>query len=117
MLDISTRGAAFLAPAAEVPPVDTRLGLLEMQSSDPLVCEDAGPVPRFARVLRHDGEQGLTRRVAVRFETDARSPMDERPERVATMLCPQPPGPPLVVPPGIGLPAQPCCPHAGTSAT
>ncbi len=116
MLDISTKGAAFLTPAAEVPAVGMRIELIEMQSPDPLVREDAGPLPRYARVLRHDDAQGITRRVAVRFETDSRSPMDVRHERVATMICPRPPGAPLLVPPGITLPAQPCRQGAGTSS-
>ena len=115
MLDISTQGAAFLTPAAEVPAVGMRLELLEMQSPDPLVREDAGPLPRFARVLRHDDAQGITRRVAVRFETDACAAWDVQPQRVATMICPRPPGAPLLVPPGISGPAQPCRQTAGTS--
>jgi hypothetical protein len=115
MLDISTKGAAFLTPAAEVPALGTRIELLEMQSPDPLVREDAGPLPRCARVLRHDEAQGITRRVAVRFETDARAATDVRHERVATMICPRPPAPPLLVPPGITGPARPRRQEAGTS--
>lgn len=99
MLDLSTRGAAFLAPAAEVPALGARIELIEMLSPDRLVREGAGPLPPFARVLRHDDAQGVTRRVAVRFETDARAATDVRRQRTATMMCPQLPGAPPFVPP------------------
>lgn len=107
MLDLSTRGAAFLAPAAEVPAVGARIELIEMLSPDRLVREGAGPLPPFARVLRHDDAQGVTRRVAVRFETDARAATDVRQQRTATMMCPQLPGAPPFVPPAISPPAKP----------
>ena len=71
MLNMSVGGAAFLTPVEAAPPIGTRIELLEMQSPDRLVRDDATPLPPFARVLRHDDTDGLTRRVAVRFESDS----------------------------------------------
>jgi hypothetical protein len=101
MLDVSTRGAAFLTAAPESPPVGARIELLEMQTPDRVVREGAGPLPRFARVLRHDEANGVTQRVAVQFEADARAGTAVRPKRVATMKCPQVPKAPRLAPPGL----------------
>jgi hypothetical protein len=106
MLDMSTRGAAFLTATDEAPLVGARIEFIEMQTPDRMVREDAGPLPRFARVLRHDGASGLTRRVAVQFEADARAEHDVRQRRVATMMCPRGHGVPPLVPPNVPPPAQ-----------
>jgi hypothetical protein len=110
MLDLSTSGAAFLTPATEVPAVGVRVELIEMQCPDRLVREGAGPLPRFARVLRHDDARGVTRRVAVRFEVDAQTETDTRHHRVTTMTCPQMPRAPLI-PPGLPVPERPLRPR------
>ena len=81
MLNESTGGAAFLTASGEVPPIGARVELIEMPSPDPLVRAGAGPLPRFGRVIRHDAGDGLTRRVAVRFEADRparRCALDDR---------------------------------------
>ncbi len=82
MLNTSEGGAAFLAPTAEAPPIGQRIQLIEMPTRSRLVREDAGPLPPFARVVRHDEVDGITRRVAVQFETDMAARL--RPERHAT---------------------------------
>jgi hypothetical protein len=99
MLDTSTGGAAFLTAADETPPVGQRLELMEMQTADRVVREDSQPLPAFARVLRHDGLDGATRRVAVRFEADERPPL-HKPEkqpvvvsRLRSRVAPPPPPP------------------------
>lgn len=91
MLDVSAGGAAFLTAAEEAPLVGTRLALAEMHTHDRFVREGASPLPAFARVLRHDDGQGLTRRVAVRFETEARAVLKARVRRRATAVCPRGP--------------------------
>jgi len=102
MLDVSAGGAAFLTAAGEAPPVGVRVELSEMPTGDRVVREDAQPLPRFARVLRHDEPVGVTRRVAVRFEADVES--DERTRhdravrRVRTMAIPRPVAPPAATP-------------------
>jgi hypothetical protein len=106
MLDMSTRGAAFLTATAAAPSVETRIELIEMQTPDRMVREDAGPLPRFARVVRHDDASGLTRRIAVQFEADTRAETDACPHRVATMKCPRGHGVPPLVPPNLPPPAQ-----------
>lgn len=103
---MSTRGAAFLTATDEAPLVGARIEFIEMQTPDRMVREDAGPLPRFARVLRHDGASGLTRRIAVQFEADTRAETDVCPHRVATMMCPQGHGVPPLVLPGFPLSAQ-----------
>lgn len=70
MLNISSQGAAFLTAAAEAPVVGQRLRLLEMLAHDRVVRQAHGLLSRFARVLRIDDTEGVTRRVAVRFEAD-----------------------------------------------
>lgn len=105
MLDISTRGAAFLTPATEAPPVGARIELIEMQSSDRVVREGACPLPQFARVLRHDETRGVTCRVAARLEADSDAETDVGRYRIATMACPHLPTTPPLVPPPIPSPA------------
>jgi hypothetical protein len=70
MLNLSAGGAAFLTAADDAPALGERLELLEMATTDRVVRNDARELPRFARVLRHDDSEGVTRRVAVRFEAD-----------------------------------------------
>lgn len=101
MLDVSTEGAAILTAAAEVPPVGQRVELLEMPARDRLVREDSAPPARFARVLRHDDVEGLTRRVALKFESDVRTPRTQPDQRLASasldrsrVAPPPPPTPP-----------------------
>lgn len=101
MLDMSAGGAAFLTAAAEAPPIGARIRLVEMQTHDRLVREGAVTLPAFARVLRHDGGEGLTRRVAVRFESDAQLPIDPLKRRTAAAVCPHSPSTPPLPPPGV----------------
>jgi hypothetical protein len=68
MLNTSAGGAAFLTASQDAPALGTRIELLEMLCHDRLVREDAGSLPRYARVLRHDETETLTCRVAVQFE-------------------------------------------------
>ena len=75
MLDVSTEGAALLTAVAQAPPVGQRIELLEMRAHDRLVREGSTPPARFARVLRHDEVVGITRRVAIRFESDVDTPL------------------------------------------
>ncbi len=75
MLDISASGAAFLVQADEAPPLGERVEFIEMQTPDRLVRDDAAPLPRGGRVLRHDPGDGLTRRVAVRLEAGDSVPL------------------------------------------
>ncbi len=101
MLNVSAGGAAFLTPADQVPPVGQRIELIEMPTTDPMVREDAGTLPRAARVLRHDPGDGPTRKVAVRFESDTPDPLAV--DRVSTVPVTRPPPefvrtPPPVVP-------------------
>lgn len=105
MLDLSAGGAAFLTESADAPAVGQRIELVEMQSRDRIVREDAGPLPMFARVLRHDDASGVTCRVAVRFEADAAVPLRPRVHQVDTMACPSAPGCPPVPPPALSDPA------------
>jgi hypothetical protein len=70
MLNLSARGAAFLADADDVPRVGERLRLTEMHSAAPAVREAAEVLPAFARVLRVDDPDAPTRRVAVQLEAD-----------------------------------------------
>jgi hypothetical protein len=101
MLDESAGGAAFLTAAEKAPPVGARLALAEMPTHDRLVREGAGPLPAFARVLRHDDATGLTRRVAVRFEADDRAVLGACVRRVASAVCPRLPSLPLPPPPQV----------------
>jgi hypothetical protein len=98
MLDESTGGAAFLTAATEIPPLGARVELSEMPTNDRMVREGAGPLPQFARVIRHDAGDGLTRRVAVRFEADTSVRIGVPQQRTTTAarkaVAPTPPLPP-----------------------
>ncbi len=100
MLDMSAGGAAFLTAVDDAPSIGERIELIEMHTHDRLVREGAGPLPPFARVLRHDNSGGVTRRVAVRFESDEQACRRERVRRVAVAAAPEsavlPYGPPPV---------------------
>ena len=89
LLDVSAGGAACLVPADQVPAVGRRVEFVEMPTIDPLVRAGTLLLPAFARVLRHDEQEGLTRRVAVRFETDAQAPLDTRRDRAALARRPR----------------------------
>ena len=75
MLNLSARGAAFLAAAEDAPNVGERLELGEMHSANRSVREAAIRLPSHARVLRVDDPDTPTRRVAVRFETGVSGPL------------------------------------------
>jgi hypothetical protein len=100
MLDESTGGAAFLTAATEMPPLGARVELSEMPTNDRMVRDGAGPLPQFARVIRHDTGDGLTRRVAVRFEADTSAHLGTLQQRTTTAarkaVAPVPPLPPPV---------------------
>ena len=74
----------MLTAACDAPPVGERVELIEMQTTDRMVRDGATNLPRFARVLRHDDMEGLTRRIAVRFETNADEPRTTLKQRAAT---------------------------------
>lgn len=103
MLDSSGSGAAFLTAVEQAPPIGQWIELFEMPAHDRLVREDAGPLPRYARVLRHDEGLGMTRRVAVRFETPQHAVVARPRTRLAsaTQLAPRrtPIAPPLATSP------------------
>jgi hypothetical protein len=99
MLDVSAGGAALLTPADRVPPLGVRVELSEMHTTDPLVRAGAGPLPRFARVIRHDGGGGLTRRMAVQFEAQAEDGLVGHSRQVA--LASQPRAQTLPMPPPV----------------
>jgi hypothetical protein len=109
MLNVSRRGAAFLAPAEDAPTVGQRLRLTEMFSTDRVVREGGTRLPPFARVLRVEGTEGVTRRVAVQFEADKSVPLDTRKTGrfVVTRSEPQLPPPP---PPGASSGTEPVAP-------
>ncbi len=88
MLDMAPSGAAFLVAADEAPPVGERIEFVEMQTTDRLVRDDAAPLPRGGRVLRHDPGDGLTRRVAVRLEADENVSPSKPESRCTTMQRP-----------------------------
>jgi hypothetical protein len=104
MLDIGIGGAAFLTASEQAPPVGQRLELYEMLTRDRLVREDAAPLPPFARVIRHDPSEGVTRRIAVRFEADAKQPTDANETRIMTAAAHEPQyiplPPPVEIEPG-----------------
>jgi len=104
MLDVSAGGAAFLTAAGEAPPIGVRVELSEMPTRDRVVREDAQPLPRFGRVLRHDEPSGVTRRIAVRFEADVESAAQCSHSR-AVQRVRTAPVPPPVPPPAAGPPA------------
>lgn len=107
MLDMSRGGAAFLVASDEAPPVGERVELIEMLTTDREVREGAMPLPRFARVLRHDGTGEPTQKVAVRFESDADVALDDlvarraQAFRLKTRIAPIPP--PIAAPPSVPL--------------
>jgi len=88
----------LLVPADRVPPIGARVELCEMHTTDPLVRETSCPLPPRGRVIRHDGQTGLTRRVAVQFEADTAEPLQSRSAQHAIMSRPEPQAP-LIPPP------------------
>lgn len=105
MLDMSIGGAAFLVDAVDAPPVGERIELLEMLTADREVREGSLPLPRFARILRHDEAQGITTKIAAQFESDANVPLGEMMARRAaafrlkTRIAPIAPPSPIGTPP------------------
>jgi len=104
LLDISAGGAAALTAATTAPAVGERVELSEMTSPDRVVREEAVALPRYARVLRHDDGTGVTRRIALRFESHEPATEGVAWCRAVTAVCPRPPGAPPVPPP---LPSDP----------
>jgi hypothetical protein len=94
MLNLSTRGAAFLAAAEDAPDVGERLELGEMHSANRSVREAAAGLPSHARVLRVDDPDTPTRRIAVQFETGVSEPLgpDRRDAAAAWCTGRRPPG-------------------------
>lgn len=90
MLDVCVEGAAFLTSASEAPEIGERVELIEMPTRDRMVREGAGPLPRYARVLRHDEQMGLTRRIAVKFEAEQRVGLDSKNAQGITREVPLP---------------------------
>ncbi|MEW6249790.1 MAG: hypothetical protein AB1716_04025 [Planctomycetota bacterium] len=88
MLDMAPSSAAFLTATADAPPVGEAIELIEMQTADRLVREDAALLPRWARVLRHDPDDGVTKRVAVRLESRPSAPLSAPDKRVETIARP-----------------------------
>ncbi|HUU98740.1 MAG TPA: hypothetical protein VM487_23660 [Phycisphaerae bacterium] len=111
MLNLSARGAAFLAAAEDAPNVGERLELGEMHSANRSVREAAIRLPSHARVLRVDDPDTPTRRVAVRLETDVSGPLGADRRDDASAWCGEPctsrRGPRFPLP-GPWRPADPC---------
>ncbi|TWT44683.1 hypothetical protein RAS1_10980 [Phycisphaerae bacterium RAS1] len=95
MLNTSVGGAAFLTAAETAPAVEDLLLLTEMHTNDDLVREHAGGLPRAARVLRIEAGEGLTRRIAVRFETAAEAGLTSTQTRIEPRTLPQSLVPPI----------------------
>lgn len=89
MLDVSAGGASLLTAAEQAPPIGHRVGLLEMHTGDRMVREDGLPLPTSARVVRHDDAEGVTCRVAVRFEADEQVRTGARCGRMAAAAVPE----------------------------
>ena len=70
MFNLSAGGAAFLTSADKTPAVGEFVRFREMYSEDRFVRDGSPALPEHARVLRVDDAEGVTRRVAVRFEAD-----------------------------------------------
>jgi hypothetical protein len=72
MLDQDADEAAFLTATRDAPRVGERLELTELCQSNLAVPrplpERLSQLPRFGRVVRLDEPEGVTRRVAIRFE-------------------------------------------------
>lgn len=104
MLDMSAGGAAMLTSAQKAPLVGQRVELSEMVTPDRIVREGAAPLPRYARVIRHDDSAGELRRIAVRFEADQPAVARARERHTMTAVCPRPP---VAMPPPPPLPFDP----------
>jgi hypothetical protein len=87
MLNLSARGAAFLAAAEHAPGVGEWLELGEMHSANRSVREAAVPLPSHARVLRVDDPDTPTRRIAVQFETGVSETLGPDRRDDATAWC------------------------------
>ncbi len=105
MLDIAAGGAALLTPSDTTPAVGQRLEFAEMQTHDRTVREGAPPLPRFGRVLRHDESIGLTRRIAIKFESDTPDALDTATAQQSCATAPRtkavPVAPPMPDVPGL----------------
>jgi hypothetical protein len=99
MLNLSAGGAALLTDASRTPVVGQRVQLVEMYTHDQFVREGLGPLPRYGRVLRHDDNPGLTRRIAIRFEADDHAHLVQKHRAVLTATCPRTKLGPLPPPP------------------
>jgi hypothetical protein len=77
MLNRSADEAAFLTTAGDAPKVGERLELTEVAVADTVAADESpaeeSHLPQFGRVVRLEGLQGTTRRVAIRFEPPPRS--------------------------------------------
>jgi hypothetical protein len=91
MFNHSAGGAAFLAAAADAPEPGDRLTLSDMYCPDRFVRDRCPFLPRYARVVRLDHEDGVTRRVAIRFEVDV--PADLQAERCSRFVSEEQPAP------------------------
>lgn len=72
MLDQTREEAAFLTTAGDAPRVGEQLELTGSKEVNVASAEDqrepSPNLPRLGRVVRLDDPQGVTRRVAIRFE-------------------------------------------------
>ncbi len=84
MLNISAGGASFLTSADSVPAADARIALREMFAPNWLIRQLSAELPAVARVLRVEDEAGMTRRVAVRFESQVTAAQQVRSQRTGT---------------------------------
>lgn len=88
MLNISSGGAAFLVGAGKAPPPGKRIALAEMFCGDAAIREQSQPLPPFGRVVRvDDQEDGLTQRVALRFEHPASTTSDSAAPHALAAAC------------------------------
>ena len=77
MLNSGAKEAAFLTTAGDAPAVGERLELTGPDRTGRTTAgrsrESEPHLPRFGRVVRLDTPQGITRRVAIRFESPTSS--------------------------------------------
>ena len=75
MLKQEAGEAAFLTTALDAPTIGERLELSEPSAATPPILGDQGTftphLPRFGRVIRLDDPEGVTCKVAIRFEAPA----------------------------------------------
>lgn len=119
MFNLSAGGAAFLTSAEKTPAVGEFVRFREMYSEDRLVRDGSPALPEHARVLRVDDAEGVTRRVAVRFEANVAAAHVRLRTGQSVVGCSrrrEPSSPPLPAPVANDEPVLPAA-NAGESIT